>query len=62
MLTKGKILLNDDTVFLVKTIHSREGFNVSTAYYFDVTEKIAGRNFDIVITTLIYETKQESMY
>ncbi|MHC4270372.1 MAG: response regulator [Planctomycetota bacterium] len=53
---KGKILVIDDMeniAFLVKTILSREGYDVSTAYgYYDAMEKMARTDFDLVLTDI----------
>ncbi len=51
---KEKILVIDDMekiAFLVKTILSREGYDVTTAYgYYDAREKIDRVDFDLVLT------------
>ena len=53
---KGKILVIDDMeniAFLVKTILSREGYDVTTAYgYYDAREKMARTDFDLVLTDI----------
>ncbi len=53
---KGKILVIDDMeniAFLVKTILSREGYDVTTAHgYYDAREKMARTDFDLVLTDI----------
>lgn len=53
---KGKILVVDDlenNVFLLKTILSREGYDIFTAYgYYDAREKMDRVDFDLVITDI----------
>ncbi len=52
----GKILVIDDmenNVFLLKTILSQEGYDVSTAYgYYDARERIHRIDFDLVLTDI----------
>ena len=51
-----KILVVDDIdniAFIIKTILSREGYDVSTAYgYYDAREKMAKTDFDLVLTDI----------
>ncbi len=51
-----KILVVDDIdniAFIIKTILSREGYDVSTAYgYYDAREKMARTDFDLVLTDI----------
>ena len=51
-----KILVIDDIdsiVFIIKTILSREGYDVSTACgYYDAMEKMAKTDFDLVLTDI----------
>ena len=53
---KRKILVIDDMeniAFLVRTILSREGYDVTTAYgYYDAREKMVRTDFDLVLTDI----------